>query len=297
MMLPLLAGLRVRRPLGRPRTRPGRVLADKAYSSRAIRTHLRARGIGSVIPDPDDQKAHRRRRGSRGGRPVTYDRNAYRGRNVIERAFNGFKHWRGLATRYDKHAVVYRGGLVLAAALLWISDLSGVVASVLGVEQAFGEFRSALVRHGGELHENGSTLDDVRAGLAEYSGSEDLRQDPGLAAESPAEARTYGGGSSEMRVLLSVYGSRGDVEPVAVPTVVDQPYRVPVSRAQDGPDTRDPRERPPWPARSALTGRRWPRSCCSTRSAEKSRYYQRCSPRSRDRGQGRGGVWPNMRWW
>jgi transposase len=67
-----------------------------------------------VIPEPDDQKAHRKRRGSRCGRPITYDRNAYRGRNFIERAFNGLKHWRGLATRYDKHATVYRGALVLA---------------------------------------------------------------------------------------------------------------------------------------------------------------------------------------
>jgi hypothetical protein len=62
---------------------------------------LRARGIGSVIPEPDDQKASRRR-GSSGGRPVSYDKNAYRGRIVIEHAFNGFKHWRGLATRYDR---------------------------------------------------------------------------------------------------------------------------------------------------------------------------------------------------
>jgi putative transposase len=123
MMLPLLAALRVGRACGRPRTRPDRVLADKAYSSRAIRTHLRSRGITSVIPEPDDQKAHRRRRGSAGGRPVSYDRTAYRGRNVIERAFNSFKHWRGLATRYDKHAVVYRGGLVLAATLTWLADL------------------------------------------------------------------------------------------------------------------------------------------------------------------------------
>ncbi|MGH3117752.1 MAG: IS5 family transposase [Gaiellales bacterium] len=114
MMLPLLAHLRVQRTIGRPRTRPDRVLADKAYSSRAIRAHLRTRGIGSVIPEPDDQKAHRKRIGSFGGRPVTSDRTAYRGRNVIERAFNGFKHWRGLATRRDKHAIVYRGGLVLA---------------------------------------------------------------------------------------------------------------------------------------------------------------------------------------
>lgn len=123
MMLPLLAELRIPRPCGRPRTRPDAVLADKAYSSRAIRTHLRERGITAVIPEPDDQKAHRKRRGSTGGRPVSYDKTAYRGRNVIERAFNGFKHWRGLATRYDKHAVVYRGGLVLAATLIWLADL------------------------------------------------------------------------------------------------------------------------------------------------------------------------------
>jgi transposase len=123
MMLPLLAELRVPRLCGRPRTRPDKVLADKAYSSRAIRAHLRKRGITSVIPEPEDQKAHRKRRGSTGGRPVTYDKTAYRGRNVVERAFNGFKHWRGLATRCDKHAVVYRGGLVLAAALIWAADL------------------------------------------------------------------------------------------------------------------------------------------------------------------------------
>ena len=120
-----------------------------------------------MIPKPDDQKAHRRRRGSSGGRPVSYDKNAYRGRNVIERAFNGFKHWRGLATRYDKHAVVYRGGLVLAAALIWLADLGDVVAGALGVVQAFGELRPALVRRGGERHEDGDALDDVRAGFAE----------------------------------------------------------------------------------------------------------------------------------
>ena len=123
MMLPLLAAIRVERPRGRPRTRPDRVLADKAYSSKAIRTHLRARGITAVIPEPDDQKGHRTRRGSAGGRPVSYDKNAYKGRNVVERAFNTVKHWRGLATRYDKHALVYRGALILAASLHWINDL------------------------------------------------------------------------------------------------------------------------------------------------------------------------------
>ena len=50
MLLPLLGRLRVARPVGRPRTRPEAVLGDKAYSSRAIRTHLRARRIKAVIP-------------------------------------------------------------------------------------------------------------------------------------------------------------------------------------------------------------------------------------------------------
>lgn len=50
MFLPLLAHLRVARDVGRPRTRPDAVRGDKAYSSRAIRGHLRARGIRAVIP-------------------------------------------------------------------------------------------------------------------------------------------------------------------------------------------------------------------------------------------------------
>ncbi len=45
----------------------------------------------------------------------------YKNRNVVERAFNHVKNWRDVATRYDKHALVYRGGVVLAAILLWLS--------------------------------------------------------------------------------------------------------------------------------------------------------------------------------
>jgi transposase len=96
------------------------VRADKAYSSRGHRARLRARGITAVIPEPADQAAHRRKRGSRGGRPVRHDVQDYKQRNVIERAFNRLKQWRGIATRYDKHALVYRGGVVLASILLWL---------------------------------------------------------------------------------------------------------------------------------------------------------------------------------
>ena len=121
MLLPLLEQLRVTRPAGRPRTRPDAVLGDKAYSSRAIRTHLRTRGIKTVIPEPADQQGHRKRRGSHGGRPVGLDAAAYKGRNVIERSFNDHKQWRGIATRYDRLATVYRGAVVLRAITMWLT--------------------------------------------------------------------------------------------------------------------------------------------------------------------------------
>ena len=109
---------------GRPRTRPDRLRGDKAYSSRAIRAQLRRRRITAAIPEPSDQQAHRKRRGSRGGRPPAFDPTDYKGRNVIERGFNTVKQWRGLATRHDELAVVYRGGAVLRAITIWLRHLS-----------------------------------------------------------------------------------------------------------------------------------------------------------------------------
>lgn len=123
MLLPLLEQLRVTRPVGRPRTRPDKVLGDKAYSSRAIRAHLRDRHITAVIPQPSDQIGHRIRRGSSGGRPIAYDRDTYRNRNVIERRFAGLKQWRGIATRYDKLSIVYRAAAVLHAVIAWTKHL------------------------------------------------------------------------------------------------------------------------------------------------------------------------------
>ena len=84
---------------------------------------LRSRGIAAVIAEPSDQAGHRRRRGSAGGRPPAFDAEAYKGRNVIERSFNVLKQWRGLATRYDKLALTYRGGVVLGAIITWLRAL------------------------------------------------------------------------------------------------------------------------------------------------------------------------------
>ncbi len=108
--------------VGRPRRRPDAVIADKAYSSRAIRRMLRGRGIRAVIPERDDQKTNRVRRGRAGGRPPAFDRDLYKARNVVERCFNRLKQFRAIATRFDKLATRYRAGLHLAALILWLRE-------------------------------------------------------------------------------------------------------------------------------------------------------------------------------
>ncbi|MQS14517.1 IS5 family transposase [Streptomyces kaniharaensis] len=122
--IPVLKKLRVRGPVGRPRTRPDAVAGDKAYSSRGNRAHLRQRAIKAVIPEKKDQAANRTKKGSRGGRPVSHDADLYKERNTVERLINKLKAWRGIATRYDKTPASYLAGLHLRGAMIWIKDLS-----------------------------------------------------------------------------------------------------------------------------------------------------------------------------
>jgi transposase len=120
---PLLAALQItRRGPGHPRTRPGRLVADKAYSSKAARAGLRRRHIQAVIPEPADQIANRRRRGRRGGRPPSFDAELYKQRNTVERAINKLRQHRAVATRYDKRDFVYRGTIDVAAIRIWLRD-------------------------------------------------------------------------------------------------------------------------------------------------------------------------------
>ena len=124
-MLPaLLDALKVPRAgPGRPRTTPAALLGDKAYSSRATRALLRSRGVTAVIAEPADQAGHRKRRGSKGGRPPAFDATRYKDRNVVERSYNAIKQWRALATRYDKLAITYRAGLLIRAVVMWLQAL------------------------------------------------------------------------------------------------------------------------------------------------------------------------------
>nr|BAJ19069.1 putative transposase [Streptomyces sp. SANK 62799] len=115
---PVMAGIKVARcGPGRPRTRPVRVVADKGYSSRKIRTYLRQRGITVTIPERIDQVAGRRRRGER---LCGFDPGVYRRRNVVERCFNRLKQNKALATRYEKRASHYQAMVTLACLRLWL---------------------------------------------------------------------------------------------------------------------------------------------------------------------------------
>ncbi|AWS43580.1 IS5 family transposase [Streptosporangium sp. 'caverna'] len=94
--IPVLNKIRILPPIGRPRTRSAAVAADKAYSSKANRAYLRRRRISAVIPEKSDQRANRKKKGSAGGRPVVFDPERYRQRNIVERCLQKIKTWRGL---------------------------------------------------------------------------------------------------------------------------------------------------------------------------------------------------------
>ena len=104
----LVGNVEVQRRKGRRRSRPRRVGGDKAYHAQRIRHWLRAHGIGAVIP-PRKGRAKRR-----AGRPISYDQERYRGRNVIECCIGWLKECRSLATRFEKLAVHFLGMVHLA---------------------------------------------------------------------------------------------------------------------------------------------------------------------------------------
>lgn len=84
------------------------LLADKAYDTNAIRAFLKECGIKAVIPGKSNRK-----------KKIRHDKEAYKGRNVVERCFCRLKDFRRIATRYDKLAQNYFSALCFAATLAY----------------------------------------------------------------------------------------------------------------------------------------------------------------------------------
>jgi transposase len=84
------------------------VLADKGYDSQHLVDLIQTQGAEVVIPPKANRKIQRE-----------YDREIYKQRNWIERAFNRLKYYRRIATRYDRKTLYYASFLYLAAGLCW----------------------------------------------------------------------------------------------------------------------------------------------------------------------------------
>nr|WP_255468912.1 IS5 family transposase [Reyranella sp. CPCC 100927] len=87
--------------------RGGYVLADRAYDAQWFIELIHTQGATPVIPARTCSP------------PRQYDRQIYRDRNLVERCINKLKHFRRLATRYEKTARNYLGVVTIAAMTLW----------------------------------------------------------------------------------------------------------------------------------------------------------------------------------
>ena len=98
--------VKIRQPVGRPRTRPGAIAGDKAYSYPAIRRWLRRHAIRAVIPRRSNQRPEDGR--------VNFDLDTYRKRCTVEQCTAWLKECRHIGTRFDKLAVNFLAMIHLA---------------------------------------------------------------------------------------------------------------------------------------------------------------------------------------
>ena len=87
----------------------GGVIADKAFDTNDLRKHIADMGAEAVIPSKRSRTVQ-----------IPHDEAAYRKRNRIERCINKMKHFRRVATRYDRRAIHFLAFAVLACIMIWM---------------------------------------------------------------------------------------------------------------------------------------------------------------------------------
>jgi transposase len=85
------------------------LLADKGYDADWFRARIAETGAAAVIPSVSARS-----------RAIPYDKHIYRERNVVERFINKIKHFRRIATRYEKTALSFAAMLFLVGAMIWL---------------------------------------------------------------------------------------------------------------------------------------------------------------------------------
>jgi transposase len=86
-----------------------KLLADKGYDSDRFRTSIAQLGAEAVIPSTRSRS-----------QVIPYDKHVYRDRNLVERFFNKIKHFRRIATRYEKTVLSFASMLFLVGAVIWL---------------------------------------------------------------------------------------------------------------------------------------------------------------------------------
>lgn len=100
---------------GRPRTKPDRFIADKAYDSNFLRSRLAKRGIQPIIP----ARSNNSRASHQDGRPLR----RYKRRWKIERTFSWLQNFRRITTRWERLELMYSAFVNLACAFLVLRRL------------------------------------------------------------------------------------------------------------------------------------------------------------------------------
>lgn len=96
-------------PLIASLTRTRDLIADRGYDAQALIDLAQSQGARAHIPTQRDRKAQR-----------SVAKDLYRRRNLVERFFNKLKHFRAVATRYDKRDDNFLAGIKLASARIWM---------------------------------------------------------------------------------------------------------------------------------------------------------------------------------